>query len=203
MHNWERPPYWHYHRYCRHSQSGQLWGDATPITMWWDPAPERIWHYSPSMRLIVCLRNPISRAYSHWGMEFARGKEHLHFDDALRMEEKRSKEALPFQDRQHSYLDRGYYVHQLRRLWRFFGRESVLILRQEDLLERPRYCLDQVCNHLGVEPMPPFQQQQSRVGKRREPMSEWAKNYLHDCFDGEIDVLQRTLGWNCSSWLRH
>ena len=98
-HDWIHPPYWQYHRCCRHSHPGQLWGDATPITMWWDPAPARIWRYNPSIRLVVCLRNPISRAYSHWSMEHARGKEPFNFDDALMMELSRSRTSLPSQDR--------------------------------------------------------------------------------------------------------
>ena len=201
-HDWLHPPYWQYHRCCRHSHPGQLWGDATPITMWWDPAPARIWRYNPSIRLVVCLRNPISRAYSHWSMEHARGKEPFKFDDALMMELSRSRTSLPSQDRRYSYVDRGYYVHQIKRLWRFFGKESVLILRQEDLLEKPRHCLNKVCDHLGVHRMPPFDPQLSRVGVQRKPMSSWARQYLHDCFDGEISTLQAMLGWDCNSWLR-
>lgn len=199
---WDQPPYWHYHRFHRHSGPGELWGDATPITMWWDPAPERIWRYNPAMRLVVCLRNPISRAHSHWGMESARGKEPLSFDNALRHEMERSRAALPLQDRLFSYVDRGYYVHQLQRLWRFFGKEAVLVLRQEELLENPQNCLNQICSHLGVAPMPAFNPRRSRVGPPREPMSPWARRYLHDCFDGEIMTLQTILGWDCSNWLR-
>ena len=199
--DWDNPPYWQYHRCCRYSNPGQLWGDATPITMWWDPAPQRIWRYNPSMRLVMCLRNPVTRAYSHWRMEYTRGKEPLDFDTALRVEIDRSRATLPLQDRRYSYLDRGYYVHQIKRLWRFFGKEAVLILRQEDLLERPHDCLNQVCKHLGISPMPKIRPKHSRVGSVLKPMSPWAKQYLHDCFDGEIETLEKILGWDCNSWL--
>ena len=171
--------------------------------MWWDPAPARIWRYNPSIRLVVCLRNPISRAYSHWSMEYDRGKESLKFDDALKKELTRSRLTLPSQDRRHSYVDRGFYVHQINRLWRFFGKESVLILRQEDLHDNPNHCLNIVCNHLGVSPMPPFDPQLSRVGSQRKPMSSWARQYLHDCFAGEISTLEAMLGWDCNSWLKN
>ena len=75
------------------------------------------------MRLIVILRNPIERAYSHWAMEHRRGNDQLPFALALEQEEARCREALPFQHRVFSYVDRGFYSAQLRRLWRFFGRE--------------------------------------------------------------------------------
>ena len=135
-------------------------------------------------------------------MEYSRGKEPLNFDDALRNELTRSRACLPSQDRRYSYVDRGYYAHQINRLWRYFGKESVLVLRQEDLQEKPHHCLNTVCDHLGVGPMPPFEPKLSRVGSQRKPMSSWARQYLHDCFDGEIATLQAMLGWNCNSWLR-
>ena len=55
----------------------KLWGEATPISLYWDPAAERIWRYNSAMRLIVILRNPIERAYSHWAMEHRRGNDPL------------------------------------------------------------------------------------------------------------------------------
>ena len=90
------------------------------------------------MRLIVILRNPIERAYSHWAMEHQRGDDPLPFALALEQEEARCREALPFQHRVFSYVDRGFYSAQLRRLWRFFGREQVLVLTQEELRLSPR-----------------------------------------------------------------
>ena len=73
------------------------------------------------MRLIVILRNPIERAYSHWAMEHRRGNDPLPFNLALEQEDARCREALPLQHRVFSYVDRGFYSAQLRRLWRFFG----------------------------------------------------------------------------------
>ena len=90
------------------------------------------------MRLIVMLRNPIERAYSHWAMEHRRGNDPLPFASALEQEEARCRGALPLQHRVFSYVDRGFYSAQLRRLWRFFGRDQVLVLRQEELRLDPK-----------------------------------------------------------------
>ena len=201
--NWSAPPYWQYHRSYRYSDYGEKWGDATPITMYWESAPARIWRYNPNMKLIVSLRNPISRAYSHWRMEYTRGRDKLKFEEALKIEQKRSRECLPVQDKQHSYVDRGYYAHQIKRLWRFFGKENVLVLRQEDLIKNSKECLNSVCELLEIEPMPVFSHSLSRVGTKEKPMSRWAKSYLHECFDGEIRTLEKMLKWNCRQWLRY
>ena len=60
------------------ADADQLWGEATPISLYWDPAPERIWRYNSAMRLLVILRNPIEQAYSHWAMEHRRGDDRCH-----------------------------------------------------------------------------------------------------------------------------
>ncbi|MGB7755383.1 MAG: hypothetical protein WBL23_04905, partial [Salinisphaera sp.] len=97
-----------------------VFGEATPIYMYWHDAPRRMWEYNPNMKLIVVLRNPIDRAFSHWNMEKSRNAESLSFWDAIQNEEPRCKEALPYQHRTYSYVDRGFYLEQLRRLWRYF-----------------------------------------------------------------------------------
>lgn len=199
--SWQNPPYWHYHRSYRHAELEQIWGDATPVYMYWKKSAERIWRYNPSIRLITILRNPITRAYSHWSMEASRGKETLSFDEALKKEEQRCRSVLPKQHRRFSYVDRGYYSEQLRRLWHFFGREAVLVLRQDDLLKNPCLCLSKVCQHLGIHEMPSFSSSLSRVGPSKEPMSLWAKAYLTNRYHAEITQLEMMLGWNCQPWL--
>src|SRR3954470_22890344 len=43
---------------CFRPQPGQVLGEATPITMYWDDAPRRVWEYNPAMKLVCVLRNP-------------------------------------------------------------------------------------------------------------------------------------------------
>ena len=122
------------------------------ITMYWDPAPERVWKYNPNMKMVALLRDPVTRAFSHWAMESARNAESLSCE-AITQEQRRALECRPLQDRVHSYVDRGFYSSQIRRLWRFFGIDNVLILRQDWLRKNPQYCLNKVCKHLGTDPM--------------------------------------------------
>ena len=87
-------------------------------------------------------------------MEHRRGNDPLPFALALEQEEARCREALPLQHRVFSYVDRGFYSAQLRRLWRFFGKEQVLVLRQEELRLSPQICLDKIWQHLSIPPGP-------------------------------------------------
>ena len=191
----------HYHRAFLQAPADRVWGEATPIYMYWDAAAERIWRYNPAMRIIVILRNPIERAYSHWAMEAGRGAEPLSFEEAIQRETERCLSSLPQQHRVFSYQDRGFYSAQLRRLWRFFGQEAVLVLRQEDLRATPRPCLDTVCRHLGVPPLAKVEPLEEHVGQYCRDMAPKTHQQLRDTFTHDIRQLEAMLGWDCRSWL--
>ena len=200
-HNWCQPDWSLYHYHFRDASESQLWGEATPITMWWRPAIERLWTYNQNMRLIVILRNPITRAYSHWNMERQRGAEKLDFLEALQREEERCRAALPLQHRAFSYISRGFYCHQLREIWRCFPREQVLVLRQEQLADQPEATLMAVQHFLALSLMPFSGQIVAHQRSYQSPMPAAARELLRRTFWHEICQLQALLGWNCADWL--
>ena len=155
-----------------------------------------------TIRLIVILRNPIERAYSHWAMEHRRGNDPLPFALALEQEEARCREALPLQHRLFSYIDRGFYSAQIRRIWRFFGREQVLVLRQDDLRHSPEDCLDRIWQHLSISSGPPITPLERHNGEYDCPMPPACRQQLRKIFWQEIGQLEQLLGWDCSDWLR-
>ena len=199
---WPEPDLNALHRHFKTADADQLWGEATPISLYWDQAAERIWRYNSAMRLIVILRNPIERAYSHWAMEHRRGNDPLSFSLALDHEEVRCREALPFQHRVFSYVDRGFYSSQLRRLWRFFGRQQVLVFRQEELRHNPQTCLDKICQHLSIPPSSTITPLELHNGDYNHEMDPACRECLRRIFWQEIGQLEHLLDWDCSDWLR-
>src|SRR5438094_818114 len=129
----KRPNYKQYHAYFRPKPRHRVMGEATPSYMYWTATPYRIWRYNPEMKWILVLRNPVERAFSGWNMETKRGTEHLSFKEAVEQEAVRCRKALPLQHRVFSYVDRGFYAHQVRRLFNIFGEGNLLILLTEDL----------------------------------------------------------------------
>ncbi len=201
-HNWQLNNKLNYHQFFQDSPKGRQWGEATPIYMYWEPSAERIWRYNPSMKLIMILRNPITRAYSHWAMEYNRGAESLGFEAAIKLELERSQESLPLQHRIYSYIDRGFYSNQIKRLWRFFGKESLLILRQEQLKNKPLDCLNQIYSHLKVKEVSDIKSLRSHIGQYSNSMSSEAKLFLRKIFWHEICQLESLLNWDCREWLK-
>jgi hypothetical protein len=189
-----------YHDFFQDAPAGSLWGEATPIYSYWWPAMARIWAYNPAMRLILCLRNPVERAYSHWAMETGRAWDAAPFAEAIACEHERCRSALPEQHRVFSYVSRGFYSEQLRRLWSFFPKDQTLILRQEQLLGDPSSTLAAVHQFLGVEPRPVDQPLRANKGSYSSPMDPGIRAHLQELFGPEISQLEHMLGWDLGQW---
>ncbi|MGV0876857.1 sulfotransferase domain-containing protein [Martelella sp. FLE1502] len=136
--------------YAAHTP-GRLWGDATPILTYWPECLARIHAYSPTIKLIVSLRDPIERAYSHWMMETGRGTETLEFGEAIRQGRERVRSQPRGVHRVFSYVERGFYADQLDRLFTLFSAKQVLLLRQIDIKTHHRETLDRICDFLEIE----------------------------------------------------
>ncbi len=193
--------YSRYHAFFDPKPSHKLVGETTPIYMYWHDAPRRIWQYNPGIKLIAILRNPVERAYSHWNMQRTRNKDSLSFWEAIQNESLRCREALPYQHRVFSYVDRGFYTEQLRRLWAYFTKQQVLILRNENLQVKPLETLQEVCDFLGIGRLHEIDARQVHSRPYLFSISDREKDYLRFMFEYEIRGIERLLGWDCSNWL--
>jgi hypothetical protein len=195
-----KPNYFAYHSHFSPRGEHQLVGEATPIYAYWDASVQRIWEYNSEMKLIVVLRNPIERAYSHWNMERQRGLESLPFIEAIRNEDARCREVLPKQHRVYSYLDRGWYSAQIRRIWRFFPKNQCMFIKHEPLLSSPNREMEAVWEFLGVSSVA-VSQKIVHARKYEMRMNPEELEMLQAYYKYEIKQIESMLGWDCSDWL--
>ncbi len=180
-------------------------GEITPAYSYWRPAMKRIRKYNPRMKLILLLRNPVDRAYSHWAMEYFRGAETLPFDLAIEKEIERGCFKLPDQAQHlvYSYLDRGNYPTQIERIWHFFRTDQVLILNSDNFRASPEKTYAKVCEFLGIRTvaLPKIDGSQRHMRKYGEPISDTMRERLYSLFKCIIRDTERLLGWH-TGWLK-
>ena len=143
-------------------------GEACPNYLFYPHIPKRVVEYFPHAKLIVLLRNPVDRAYSHYRHQVARGREELSFEDAIACEEERirgdAEKMLTDENYDshnyatYSYLTRGIYADQLQRWFRWFPREQFLIHRSEDLYANPDTIYKQTLVFLNIPDLEPSKQ---------------------------------------------
>jgi hypothetical protein len=149
--DWAAPDIARYHNLF--VDDGGMWGEATPIYLYWPNSLARIRTYNPQMRIILVFRDPVARAFSHWQMEFAKGKEGEPFAWCIR--EGRARVAIgdstaPGHHRVHSYVERGFYGTQIANLLHLFPRDQLLFLRSDDLKRDPDGTIATVSDFLQV-----------------------------------------------------
>ncbi|MDP1617872.1 sulfotransferase [Phenylobacterium sp.] len=167
--DWAAPDYGDYHARFDLADRSRRWGEATPIYLYWKNSIARIAAYNPAARLIILLRDPVERAWSHWKMEFARGAETAPFDWCIRRGRARLFESEPWGfHREFSYVERGFYGEQIAQALAHFPARQLLILRSEDLDAAPAATLQRISGFLDIDPAPPVQRRRVHEG---QPMS--------------------------------
>ena len=154
---WAKGPDWYAQQFAGAGDAVAV-GEATPSYMFYPWAIERIEGLLPGVRTIVCLRDPVDRAYSHY-LHWADRMwfEPRSFSQAVDDELAASAEEVAMHDPRRSppyfaYLARGKYLGQLERLAATFGRESVHVVLLEDLQQDPRGTFAATCAFLDVNP---------------------------------------------------
>ena len=134
-------------------------GEVTPAYLFDSLVPKRVHAFDPGMKLIAVLRDPVSRAYSHYQMQTRLAREAGSFEEALADEAK----GLPVgreritsgpdaseSARRTSYIARGRYAEQLERWLELFPREQLLVLLSEELLIEPANAMFRIARFLDV-----------------------------------------------------
>lgn len=140
----------------------KITGEATPYYLCHPLAPSRISKIIPNVKLIVLLRNPVDRAYSHYQMEFSRNQENLSFEDAIDAEDERLKgevdkiiensEYVSKHFPNHAYLTSGIYYNQIKHWFDYFPKNQFLFIKSEEFNENPSLIYNKVLKFLGLDP---------------------------------------------------
>lgn len=194
-----------YNKYFKRGDSKKIWGEMTPIYMYWTNCFERIKKYNSEMKIIMCLRNPVNRAYSQWNMEVRNGFEDLGFIEAVKKEIaelEASKGA--YQSRVRSYMSRGLYVSQVQRAMEIFPHENIKVVKYENYKDNQFEVLEDICNFLEVKEFKrPVERITSNKLEYKRKITEEEFNCHLPLFADDIERLEELLSWDCSDWKKY
>ena len=137
--NWPRGVDW----YRRHfDPRARVRGESSPNYTAYpqhDGVPERMHALLPDARLIYLVRDPLERIAAHWVHNYAKRRERGTLRETL---------THP----QTSYIERSRYHMQIERFLRFYDRDRVLVIEQDDLRGDREATLRSVFEFAGVDP---------------------------------------------------
>lgn len=115
-------------------------GEATPGYLYGGKYPELIHQVLPHVKLIVSLRDPTERAYSHYWYRAT--------------DNKVKREIVPFEHQlttNPQLIEEGLYGVNLQRYYNLFPKNNILVLRYEDIQLNPGGYMSSIFRFLDVD----------------------------------------------------
>jgi hypothetical protein len=124
-------------------------GEASPSSLYYPQASDRIHQYVPDIRIIVSLRDPVNRSYSNYLMMVMQGREPCRdFSKALERELPRLAAGWSYF---WGYTQLGFYYKQLKRYYRLFSQDQIHVCLLDDLANRPLQTVQSLYGFIGVD----------------------------------------------------
>jgi len=135
--------------------------ECTPDYLLSQHAPRRAKALLPDAKIIVLLRDPVERAFSHYKHIVAHKTETLSFKDALAAEDERIRRELDDETRspdapmgkhllRFSLRRRGHYKEQLARWLEHYDGSRVLVADADGFFSNPAALFDRVLSFVGL-----------------------------------------------------
>ena len=192
--------YLKYHKNFAPKSKHKVIGEVTPIYMYWRDSIKRIYNYNPEIKLIMILRNPITRAFSHWNMEFEKQKEKDDFFKAIQKESSKKQKNEHIQNRISSYLERGLYSKQINKILEYFDRDQLLIIRSKSLKNTPQKTMNNIANFLQISPFKDIKPKEVHSRKYYRRMTKEENSFLNNYYKNELYNLEDLLDWDLEEW---
>lgn len=139
---------------------GRTIGEKSNSYLYAPEAAARLHRDLPQVKLIAQLRNPVERAYSSYCMLFRRGEVGADIESYLD----------PSLGENLQLLGSGNFASHLQPYIDLFGRERLLILFFEEVLDDPETQMSRVRAHLGLPPRPLAPNGREKVKDKTAPL---------------------------------
>ena len=123
-----------------------IFGEGSVSYLFYPTVAQDIKAYNPMAKIIIMLRDPIDRAFSHYLMDYRLGLVSDTFEDIINKKSKHKNAHLFYQQ----YIKVGEYATQLKRYFDVFDKENILLIDYEDFKSDVAGTVDLVYSFLKV-----------------------------------------------------
>lgn len=157
---------------------------------------QSIYKRMPNSRILLALRNPVERTWSHAMQNFIRNQ-------GRKLEDISHEELIDYFEKLNQYKN-GCYAEILEKWESIYPADQIYVYFFEDMLEKPDWLLQQICAFLNLEYDQKYFGETHReagnyTGLREIP--EEIEPYLYQKFEGPIRKAQQRFGGYTNQWL--
>lgn len=178
-------------------------GEASPYYLFHPLAAARAYGALPNAKILLLLRDPVDRTYSHWKERRRGNAEPLDFAAALDAEESRlageeqkilaDPRYVSYPHEQQSYLTQSFYARSLRRWVDLYGMENILVLASEEYYADQPGTVARAARFLGLDATEPTSGGHMNAAPG-ESMDPTLRADLRRLFADDVAELERVIG---------
>jgi hypothetical protein len=200
------------------NDNDKLQGEAASNYLFKEEYIKRMSSVVPHAKIIVALRNPVTRAYSQYNsfrgpfrrslsVKLTRLKDDkdllirmaklrdLGFDEVIKRE---INKGITLEGG--IIIGKGLYINLIENLLKYYPRQQVFILISEQMKQDMQGTYDKISDFLGVERAKINFDMGVHAGKYEKPMSPWARETLNKIYDPYNERLFDFLGYQVPEW---
>lgn len=212
-----------YRKHFTSLKKNPLFFEASPNYIYFESVAQEINRCYPAIKLILIIRNPISRAFSAWNMyreHFQSGKlqkrlppmypqgENLMFrnltegrnsyptfSECIKMECDLIKQG---ESSGINFLRRGLYYDQISTYLKYFNRDQLFILGMKDLAKDPKKSIQQILTFLNINSPKEWEPPVLKIKNKRSysiKMEDKDQDFLADFYRIPNEKLQQLIGY--------
>lgn len=185
-------------------------GEATPTYLHYPHAAKRIHDLIPNVKLIILLRNPIDRAYSHHQYRLLRSTEEtLSFEESFEREQKLKSTDLEkmFLDKNfydenfynQNYFSLGIYWEQIERWFKFFQKTQILIIDSEKFFSETKNTMNKIYDFLELPQQSLSKYEKIHSSGSTEKINSNTRKNLSTFFDSHnkklYEIINQNFNW--------
>ena len=129
------------------SQGEKYIGEASVSYLFYNNVSRKIYDLNPKAKIIILLRNPVERGFSHFLMDKRLGYVDISFEEIVYKTSKHELLSLYYQQ----FVELGYYHNQVERYLNTFGKENVGVYLFDDVVVDGQYVLNKVYDLLEID----------------------------------------------------
>jgi hypothetical protein len=143
--------------------------DSSVSYFTFEDIPVNIKKFNENSKIIVILRHPVKRAYSHYLMDIRMGYADMEFGTYLRNENK-------YPAHYHQYIRNSFYYQNISNYLKVFKREEICVI----ILEELNKDLLNLIQFLGIDPHMDLFKNEHKINENKKPKNSLAKLFQNN-----------------------
>lgn len=129
------------------SKNASILCDSSTSYLYSEKAAEEILKYNPNSKILIVLREPTSRAYSHYLMALRFGFTTLDFIAAIKNDQNKEEKGI---GQSELFIEMSLYYNSVKRFLDLFPKEQVKVLFFEDFISDEQRTMNDLFNFLNI-----------------------------------------------------